>query len=405
MASVSFQLKRPTESTTTVLALIFWPDGRVKVYTDVHVQPAHWNKEDHRVFKKHPGATLINQQLDLMEGQLLDCYETCRAAGTFPGKEQLKQAIAPEHAAVVTLPAAPPSVAATFVQWLDHKLTLSVGTLRSRQTTMRHLEGWQQAAPGRTLNWVIFTEGFLNSYAKYLADPKGRNLSDSAIWKSVDILKAFLRWAEAQGHPTGSAYQKYRWKKMEPAIFTLTPGELARIEELLLPAGGYLDNARALFLLGCYTGLRFSDVSGLRSEHIGENSLRVMTQKTKDDLVIPIRPQLRPLLAGVKAGTIRPIENQVLNRYLKELGKLAGLTDLVQVNRFQLGKHTTETKEKWQLLTMHVSRKCFITHALARKIRHETVMAVSGHANYKTFKRYVDVTATDILREFEEGFG
>ncbi|MGI4822468.1 MAG: hypothetical protein ACRYFV_14755 [Janthinobacterium lividum] len=49
---------------------------------------------------------------------------------------------------------------------------------------------------------------------------------------------------------------------------TLTAAEVAALEQLALPAGGYLDNARQLFLLACYTGLRFSDLISIRTEHL-----------------------------------------------------------------------------------------------------------------------------------------
>jgi hypothetical protein len=50
---------------------------------------------------------------------------------------------------------------------------------------------------------------------------------------------------------------------------TLTAAVTA-LEQLTVPIGGYLDSARQLFLLACYTGLRFSDlVSTLRQSICG----------------------------------------------------------------------------------------------------------------------------------------
>lgn len=77
----------------------------------------------------------------------------------------------------------------------------------------------------------------------------------------------------------------------------MTRPEVAALTSLDLSARPALDNARALFLLGVYTGLRFSDVAALRPEHILPDRLRLTTQKTRDTLTVPIRPEARALLA------------------------------------------------------------------------------------------------------------
>ncbi|MEJ7662973.1 MAG: hypothetical protein WKG07_27170 [Hymenobacter sp.] len=81
---------------------------------------------------------------------------------------------------------------------------------------------------------------------------------------------------------------------------------MAALVGLELSQQPHLDNARALFMIGVYTGLRFSDVAALRPEHIQADRLRLTTQKTRHTLTIPLRPEARPLLARVTAGTLAP---------------------------------------------------------------------------------------------------
>lgn len=398
MATVSFRLKRPKEPETTVFAIIYWPGAKVKVYTDVRVQSAHWNKPDQRVFKSHLGSKLLNTQLDLIEERLLACYTEHRAAGTLPTKEQLAAAIAPEEPTAPEPTPAHPTVEAAYAHWQGHKATLSINTYRSRQTTLRHLQGFVKAKRGRTLDWLMFTDEFLSDYARYLAEHRG--LFDSAIWKSVYAVKTFLTWADAQGMPTGNAYKRYRYTKHDPEIVTLTEEEVARIEGLDLMGEETLANARSLFLIQVYTSLRFSDVQALRPEQIGKDSIVVRVKKTKETLTIPIHPKLRPLLAAVQAGTIWPLENQVLNRHLKELGQRADLTEPVLVVRYRLERRIEMTVPKWQLLTTHTGRRSAITQMLAWEIRRDIVKRISGHRDEKSFQRYVNVTPRDVLQEF-----
>jgi integrase len=59
----------------------------------------------------------------------------------------------------------------------------------------------------------------------------------------------------------------------------------------VLPAGGYLNNARQLFLLAWYTGLRFSDLVSIKAEHLRGQVLRMTTQKTRETVTVPLRAE------------------------------------------------------------------------------------------------------------------
>lgn len=93
-----------------------------------------------------------------------------------------------------------------------------------------------------------------------------------------------MRYAVERGFTTASG-----WKRQEPDIMTLTAEEVETLEGLELSAGGYLDNARSLFLLSCYTGLRYSDLVSIRPEHLRGITLRITTQKTREIVNIPLQ--------------------------------------------------------------------------------------------------------------------
>jgi integrase len=93
-------------------------------------------------------------------------------------------------------------------------------------------------------------------------------LTDNTVAKQILTLKRFLRWARDRGYTHATGFDRLSWKRQEPNIMTLTAAEVAALEQLTLPVGGYLDHARQLFLLSCYTGLRFSDLVSIRAEHL-----------------------------------------------------------------------------------------------------------------------------------------
>ncbi len=114
-------------------------------------------------------------------------------------------------------------------------------------------------------------------------------LTDTTVAKQVLTLKRFLRWARARSYTDATGFDRLSWKRQEPDIMTLTTDEVAALEQVELPTGGYLDNACQLFLLACYTDLRYSDLVSIRLEHLRGQMLRITTQKTRETVKISLR--------------------------------------------------------------------------------------------------------------------
>ncbi|AMJ67395.1 hypothetical protein AXW84_19675 [Hymenobacter sp. PAMC 26628] len=294
----------------------------------ISIPPKHWDKEDQKALTRgysHTSNGKINDTLKDPRERLLKCYDDHRAVGTFPSLATLKAVAEPVQAAPEPAPEQPipepepagPGFFTTFATWIESKaLTQSPNTLRTYRTSLRHLRDLQQAE-GYAVDFATVGNGF----ARHLLTK--RNLVDSAVHKNLFRLKHFLTWAINNGFPVVADPKKFGWQLREQDILTLTRAEVQRLSDLDLSARPALDNARALFLIGVYTGLRFSDVAALRPEHIQADRLRVTTQKTRLTVTVPVRPEARPLLARVSEGTLRPLANQKLNGHLKELARLA----------------------------------------------------------------------------------
>jgi integrase len=158
-------------------------------------------------------------------------------------------------------------------------------------------------------------------------------------------------------------------------------------------------------LLSCYTGLRFSDLVSIRAEHVRGQTLRMTTQKTRETVTVPLRPESLVVVEQLLAGKVRTITNQKLNDYLKELGQLASIDAPVEVIRFRGGVRESTTVAKWEPLGCHTGRRIFVTLSLERGLGPETIMKVTGHRSWKSFQRYVNVTSDAVEREFRHSWG
>src|SRR5690606_18465733 len=115
-----------------------------------------------------------------------------------------------------------------------------------------------------------------------------------------------------------------------------------------------------------------------------------------DDLLqIPLSPAAKQILQkhqgkGLKALPV--ISNQKTNDHLKDLCRLAGITDIVSQSRKSGGATMQAMVQKCDLITTHAARRTFVTLSLESGIRTEIVMAITGHKDYATMKKYIKIT-------------
>jgi integrase len=407
MPSVSFHLKRPDSDVPTPVFILFNADGkRPKLYTGINVLPDHWNREEQRAktgkgFPKVNGYN--NAALELMGEKLMEYHAKQRAKGIVPGPKELKEVIEPVKVEEEQ-ENGPPAFLTCYEEWVERcEVTKRPNTIKTYRTTLRHLREFEQHARA-VLTFDNLGPAFGDQFPAYLI--KQRGLTDAVVKKNITILKTFLNYASDRGLTENLAYKRYSWKHREPDILTLTKGELEAIAALELSASPYLDNARALFLMGCYTGLRYSDIVSLRPEHVYGQTLRLTTTKTSDTLLIPLREEAQALVARMMGNTIHPITNQRLNEYVKEIGKLAGIDRPTERVRYQGGKRQPGLAvPKYELLTCHTARRTFVTQALKDGVRAETVRKTTGHKSLKAFSRYIEVTERDVEEEFAAVYG
>lgn len=325
MATVSFLLKEPNATKPTpIFAFLSFDGKRVKISLGLSILPKQWLKADQRAqVRGYADNGTLNDALELMEEQLLQCYKEHRAQGLLPSAEGLRAAIVPEQA-VVPLPQ---KVATSFWGYFDEFIAVTraqakIGSAKVYSTVARHLREYEQSS-GYAVDFDTINLTFGDRYATHLLHKV--RLTDNTVAKQILTLKRFLRWARDRGYTSATGFDRLSWKRQEPDIMTLTIEEVTALEQLVLPAGGYLDNARQLFLLSCYTGLRFSDLVSIRGEHVRGQVLRMTTQKTREMVTVPLRAEALVIVEQMLAGKVRAITNQKLNDYLKELGQLASI--------------------------------------------------------------------------------
>ena len=161
----------------------------------------------------------------------------------------------------------------------------------------------------------------------------------------------------------------------------LTDEELEKVKNAKV--GSRMEFTRDIFLLGCYTGLRHSDIRQISKQNHyksgGKDWIRGEQQKTGNLYNIMLLPECVSILDKYEWNMNR-VHIVTVDHNLKRLACVAGL-----------GKN----------LTMHMSRHTFATRALSKGVRIEVVSKMLGHTDIKMTQVYAKVLQQDVAKGFE----
>jgi len=227
------------------------------------------------------------------------------------------------------------------------------------------------------------------------------------IRKLFKMLNTFLNWAYDRNYHQNLTFKKFNLKEEDIAVTILMPQELEQLISLDLSNNERLEKVRDIFVFQCYTGQRYSDIQKLDFSDIKKGIWYLKTQKTKDDLNIPIFGQALKVYNKYKEkySKLPTISNQNANDYIKEICKLAGIdTPYKKIN--YVGSKIIEKKEpKYNFITTHIARKTFISLSIHNKMLPDTIMKITGHKKYEVFKKYEKLMDSFVNSEMERVWG
>lgn len=395
---VRFNLLDRKAEVTYLFAFFHYRGGqRLKYSTGEKVRPAFWDDTTHRLKlnRKYPEHTDINLRLNQLELTITQVFRDFNNGDISPEnfrKEldyRLGYAPRPENSKVK----APPFF--EFIEtYISRKKVQPRGTWKILLVVLGLLKSYASERKG-TLEYEDIDFTFFNDFKAWLfAPPRLHSINYAA--KVVGIVRQFMRAAEDEKFHSNTTYQdkKFRIAKIKTSKVTLSFEELEALYQLDLSGNQRLERVRDLFIIGAYTGLRFSDFTRIRPEHIeevnGKTFLNITTQKTGAMVCIPLFPM--PLALLRKYNFSAPeISNQKMNDYLKELGRLAGMTKKMVLTGSKGGRREDTTAEKWEKLTTHVARRSFATNFYRDGTPAVVLMQITGHTTEQQFMQYIAI--------------
>ena len=253
---------------------------------------------------------------------------------------------------------------------------------------------------------------FANKYMKWCYEKK--NYKENTIYVTYEILKAQLNAAKKSGFNIDDTYYKeLRGKCKDVDNIYLTEREIEAIYKLDIPhlkKEGLIDEkstmeqTRDLFIVGCYTGLRRSDLNklndGIWNLSEDKNTVSIVAEKTKKRVVIPLHPYVRAIYYKYNGILPKLGDKYNTNVHLKNLARLAGINEIVSKTENRGGKVTTLKHQKYDLVSFHTARRSFATNMVLKGVPTLAIRQLTGHTNEQTFRKYVKVTPEQYAKLF-----
>lgn len=191
-----------------------------------------------------------------------------------------------------------------------------------------------------------------------------KTLKDSTHGKRMKHLRWFLKWVGFDA----AKIREIKVRTVKPGernIIHLTMDELQALEAVDVSGSVEQQKAKDMFLLGCYTGLRVSDLKRINKHRIHNNSIELTLKKNRTTVSIPILPQAEEILKRYDYSSPNIAEQQV-NQSIK-LVCAAALIDKPTFHKSKKSGNLIEVlKPKHKLITTHCAGKTFISLASER---------------------------------------
>lgn len=370
---------------------------RLKYSTGEHIHPSYWNFNKQMVKEQMtiPESVQINENLKRIANGVDSAYRNLLLQNISDiNPKVLKEALN----AVLNNSAIKKKV--EILEWMEAeiehmKVDKMHGSIQVYNALLGHLKKFSISKRYKmTFDSIDLT--FYELFTTYLLYDVG--LLTNTVGKQIKTLITFLNLATEKGVNKNLYYKNRNFKSIQEDVehIYLNIEELDKIYKLDLSHIPSLDRVRDLFLIGCHTGLRFSDFTNLKKESfkkiIDVNCFNVKTFKTKERVVIPLKTVVRQIWDKYQGELPKAISNQKMNDYIKRIAELAGITENIIIKKTS-GKNIKEFQNpKFKFVSTHSARRSFATNAFLAGVPTISIMKITGHKTESSFMKYIKVS-------------
>jgi site-specific recombinase XerD len=405
--NVKFFLNPPTKVGGKSLILMKTWDittetGKPTVFSiNEKISAEHWDSTKGRAAKAHPQATWLNAILSKYETKAIDFIRQHQVAKDCPPTSAALKANLLSLKEQLSGKAKPTEATNTFLSIFDKVIA---ELKKSGALTYRHYESTKRGviafakAQRLSLEWQDLDADWFTAYQDWLFANGDNQNTVTGKWKRI---KRVLNTAKDLGLYTGEQHRRrslaMSFQKADEIFLTMD--ELMKLYHLDL-SHTTLAKTRDTFLLDAFAaGFRFGDLSGLGEGKIinlgDRQALKLHTGKTDTTVVTPGSWYLDEFLAKYRGNFPKRLTNQVYNKNIKKICKLAGLDTPTTLRKNKAGKNVEVTLPKYMWASQYTARYSFATNLKLAGVDLKFISTLLGHSNMKTTETYIKSSQMD----------
>lgn len=340
-----------------IVITIYSPLTKERITVNTHIRVRESDFRYGRVQPSEPNHDLYNRKIARRIRRLMEYEEDMESENITATPRKIKEAWESRV-----------SKSATVGEMVEGVIMPSAKRTESTKEGYRNLaKSMEEFRPNTKINDLNYD--IIEKYRSWMV---GRGLSENTAIGRLKLLHSLVEEARKRNLVADDPFKFVVIGNMKPKEATVTMAEIARLERLKLT--GREEKVRDLFLLGCYCGLRFSDLTTLEEAEIRNGILKKKMRKTKKWVTIPIGTLFwgKGLEIIEKYPDIRKLSrcvscNSTFNRMIKEIAAKAGIK---------------------KALSCHYSRKACSTNLSLMGMPLQNITSILGQTRSSTTERY-----------------
>ena len=274
-----------------------------------------------------------------------------------------------------------------FIMEMVNKKNKSISYKSQYKVLMKHVNDFSDKYDC-TIYTNSVTEDFIEDFIGYLRD---KNMRNNTVKGLIEKIKAMTKKAGNYGYAVNRTFDEISVPEEDTCSIALSMNEITRIY-YYTGLTKKQEKIRDLFIVGCLTGMRYSDYSTLTSDNIQKDIIIKKTKKTGVTVHVPVHSYIKELLEKYNGELPKDISIQHFNRSIKTICKKIGLTDKVVFTRTVGHNVVTESYEMWQVISSHTARRSAATNMYnSGRMKTLQIMLITGHTTEKNFFRYIKI--------------
>jgi len=419
---VSFSLARPKAPRSSIRVKVCVSGVAIFLYTGRSIPTADWDKKKCFIRTAAGGTTTARivkylRELEMEIVDLLDQYHNGKPRLMFLElQERLNELVDNPRNHFSKTQSRSTITNDTLVSFTDlfikdclsgvrlspKRQKIKPKSLLTYNTTKVYLTRFQDHI-GKELLLSEFNQKLLDRYSDYLIieGELAMNTHSKVMMDLLQIIKYAVQLKKIP--PSRLVELKFDTRREETDSIYLTESEIEELLKISVFADPIHEHVRDVFVLGCFTGMRFSDYTTLDPSAIRNNRLEFVQKKTGAKVTIPIHPMVRQILDKYNYVLPEVPPNNEFNRIIKLVGEQLPSLHVPFVKQITYQRERKQVqKMKYEFLQTHTARRSFCSNEYLRGTDPMVIMAISGHKSHKSFMRYIKVSGEQFADKLEQ---